>query len=386
MYHVLWLASWYPGRVDAFTGDFIERHAFAVSNFVKLTVLFVVKDETMQPGKFIVEKSCKANLTAYRVYYGKSKYTGLIEKIHSFKTCKQLQKRIYQQIENEQGKPDMVHVHVAVKAGMLARYIKKKFQIPYFVTEHWSGYFKECTPNVYTGNWFLNRLNKKILQETDLLFPVTENLGAVINKNFVSVEYKVIPNVVDTNLFWHKPVTPARFRFIHPSGMDDNKNPSGILKACTIVKEKGYDFELLMVGGSDDLIMKIAGQSGFLKNSVIFKSTIPYCEVAIEMQRSSALLLFSNFESLPCVILEALCCGLPVISSNVGGINEVIDDENGILVESGNTEQLVTAICKLIDNYKTYNQQSIAQKAFEKFNYNTVGQQYFNQYKLLLHP
>jgi hypothetical protein len=53
MNNVLWLVSWYPNRLDAFDGDFIERHAIAVSRFAKLTVLLVVKDEHLkkQPGR-----------------------------------------------------------------------------------------------------------------------------------------------------------------------------------------------------------------------------------------------------------------------------------------------------------------------------------------------
>ena len=45
MTNVLWLVSWYPSRLDSFTGDFIERHARAVSKYVKLTVLVILKDE-----------------------------------------------------------------------------------------------------------------------------------------------------------------------------------------------------------------------------------------------------------------------------------------------------------------------------------------------------
>ena len=386
MYNVLWLASWYPSKVDSFAGDFIERHAFAVGWFVKLTVLFIVKDETMERGQSIVEKIQHNNHVVYKVYYGRSSSNSLLERILSYRTYRQLQKKMYKQIVSEIGKPDLLHVHVAMKAGMLARYLKRKFRIPYFVTEHWSGYFKESAPNVYSGNWLINNQNKKVLNNANLLFPVTQNLGNSINKNFTKVKYVVIPNVVNTDLFFYKPFQPEKFRFIHPSSMDDNKNPKGILMACKKAKVMGYDFELLMVGKLDDSILEMAKQLDLSKDFVTFKPAISYAEVAKEMQHSSALLLYSGFESLPCVILEAFCCGLPVISSRVGGIDEVINNENGILVESGKVEELAVAICKMIDNYAVYNRDSIAQKAVQKFSYGVVGQQYFDQYKRLLNP
>ena len=102
------------------------------------------------------------------------------------------------------------------------------------------------------------------------------------------------------------------------------------------------------------------------------------------MQRSSALLLFSRFENLPCVILEALCCGLPVISSHVGGVAEIIDESNGIFVESENIEQLTNAMQLIIDNYKNYDRVCIAKKAMQLFNYEAIGNQYCTVYTNIL--
>jgi glycosyltransferase involved in cell wall biosynthesis len=384
MYNVLWLASWYPSRVDKFTGDFIERHAHAVSAFAKLTVLYVVKDKTMEAGKYELKKSILKNCTVYWVYYGKTSNNSLLEKILSFRTYQQLQKKIYYQIEKEQGRPQLVHVHVAMKAGVLASWLKKKFHIPYVVTEHWSGYFKDSSPNVYTGNWFLNRLNRKVLQKANFLFPVTDNLGLTINRHFVSVKYKVIPNVVDTELFCYEPFKPARFRFIHPSGLDENKNPTGILNACALLKQSGYDFELLMVGNLNTALIDLATNLDLHITNVTFKDAIAYNEVAVEMKRSSAIILFSYVESLPCVILEALCCGLPVLSSKVGGIDEVINAENGVLVERGNAVELANAMGKLIDGYDAYNREGISEKACARFSYTVVGEQYGNEYTKLI--
>jgi glycosyltransferase involved in cell wall biosynthesis len=166
--------------------------------------------------------------------------------------------------------------------------------------------------------------------------------------------------------------------------MNYQKNPEGILLACKMVKARGISFELLMVGKEDKALNILAKQYGLDDGTVIFKPAISYAGVANEMQQSSALLLFSRFENLPCVVLEALCSGLPVISTNVGGINEVINDSNGILIENENTEQLANAMCTLINNYKMYNKASIATDAAKKFNYVTVGHQYLNVYHTIL--
>jgi glycosyltransferase involved in cell wall biosynthesis len=91
--------------------------------------------------------------------------------------------------------------------------------------------------------------------------------------------------------------------------------------------------------------------------------------------------MFSRFENLPCVLLEALCCGLPVISTNVGGIAEAVNDENGILIESENIPALANAMQKMIDEYHRYNHEKIAAEASAKYNYTKVGEQIAAFYK-----
>jgi len=138
------------------------------------------------------------------------------------------------------------------------------------------------------------------------------------------------------------------------------------------------------VGSDDKELMRIAGEMNLLNSTVCIKPAIDYAGVANEMKQSSALLLFSRFENLPCVILEALCCGLPVISSRVGGIEEVIDETNGILVENENVPQLVDAMQQMMDQYAIYNKMAIAEKASGQFNYAAVGGQYFSIYQHVL--
>ncbi len=102
------------------------------------------------------------------------------------------------------------------------------------------------------------------------------------------------------------------------------------------------------------------------------------------MQQSSALLMFSRYENLPCIVLESLCCGLPVICSRVGGLPEVIDDNNGILVEKGNVHALAEAMIQMMEGYPAYNRNQIAEKASALYNYDVVGKRYAAIYKTVL--
>lgn len=378
---VLWLASWYPSRLNNFTGDFIQRHAQAVSQCCKVDVIFVRKDEGLLPNKTEIEKNITGNLSEHIIYYNSYKTNfKILDRAISFLKYKKIYRKAILQYFKTQGKPDHVHVHVAMNAGVAAMWIKKKWKISYFVTEHWVGYYRECVPSIYDNNYLFRLLNKQILKEASLFFPVTKGLGEKVKNDFVDIPYLVIPNVVNTNYFTYKPSNPVKFRFIHISHINFQKNPEGMFTAARLLKERGYDFELFMLGNKNESLTALANKYGLLPEVVIYKNAVPYIEVPACIQNASAFLLFSRFENLPCVLLEALCCGLPVISSNVGGIAEVVNNENGILVESEDTEALANAMQKMMDKYQLYDRLAIATKAAAKFNYNTVGSQYINAY------
>ena len=73
------------------------------------------------------------------------------------------------------------------------------------------------------------------------------------------------------------------------------------------------------------------------------------------MQQASALVLFSRYENLPCVLIEAACCGLPVIAPRIGGIPEIVPGSAGLLMEPGSEEELVQAMHSMMKDYQQYN-------------------------------
>jgi glycosyltransferase involved in cell wall biosynthesis len=378
---VLWLASWYPNRLDHFTGDFIQRHARAVSRFCEVEVIYVKKDENLPANTSEIKRQVSGNLAEQVIYYNSPRTSiGIIDRFISFLLYKKYFRQAISRYISDHGKPSCIHVHVAMNAGVAALEAKKKWNIPFFVTEHWVGYYRECVPSIYDKDPLFRKMNKEVLENAALFFPVSKGLGETVKANFTNIPFRAIPNTVDTGIFYYKPASTPRFRFIHISYMNYQKNPEGIIAAAAKLRHLGYDFELFMLGNDTPALRAIANNYGLLDTYVFFSDAVPYHQVAIEMQRSSALVLFSRFENLPCVILEALCCGLPVISTNFGGIPEVVDRENGLMVESGNIQQLADAMQTMIDGYANFNRERIAANAAALFNYDTVGKMIMENY------
>ena len=130
------------------------------------------------------------------------------------------------------------------------------------------------------------------------------------------------------------------------------QNPNvfqGIIDAAKILSAKRTDFELKIIGRTSSTILNYAEQSGLLNQTVFFSGEIPYSHVANEMNEADAFILFSRSESSSCVVQESLCCGLPIISTQVGIALETIDESNGVFVEIDNSNSLAEKMNEMIN-------------------------------------
>ena len=154
------------------------------------------------------------------------------------------------------------------------------------------------------------------------------------------------------------------------------------MESLKIVDDKGIDFQCTLIGeGMDFEMMKQKAESLKLINKVSFTGLLEGQALADELASGDFLVLSSNYENMPVVILEALASGLPVVSTNVGGIKEMIDETKGILVEPRNQEALAEAIIKMIETYKNYDANYLRNSVIEKYGYESVGRFLDKMYK-----
>jgi glycosyltransferase involved in cell wall biosynthesis len=107
---------------------------------------------------------------------------------------------------------------------------------------------------------------------------------------------------------------------------------------------------LVVVGDGPELgnLQGLAGELG-VKGDVSFVGRVPHEEVPYYLRAADVFVLYSGYEGLPHIVLEAMATGAPVILSNKGGNREVVEDGvNGLLVPIGNQEKLKEAILRLL--------------------------------------
>ena len=381
----LWLASWYPNKLVPFDGDFIQRHAKATALVQPVHVVHVVKDaQGLVCQRLSIEENQNGPLRETIVYY-KPHLTGWnrLDQLISFFTYYAVYRRYLNNLIKTEGKPLIVHLHVVMRAGLLALWLKRKWKLPYVVTEHWTGYERASQDNYFQKNPFFRRATKKILQQAALLLPVSRFLGEAITQQVQPVPYKVVANVTDTSLFSYTPYRPPVFRFIHVSSMSYQKNIPGLLQVLKKLSQLVVNWECMMVGPAED-DLKRYGQELGLQQQLIWTGELSYSDVACRMQEASAFVLFSRYETFSCVLIEAACCGLPVIAPRTGGIPENIPPWAGQLIEPGSEEALLQAMHGVMEDYDRYDKKKISERAAGLFNYKKIGREIADIYGSVL--
>ncbi len=327
--HILFLCGWYPSRVLPENGDFIERHAAAVALQHTVTVIHCITDANCIDSTQIVSKT-NNGVTTHIAYIPPTK--NLLRKTYLFfKALRQCLAKV--------GVFDMVHLHELYPFGFFAMYLKSRFKTPYIITEHWTGYHQ---PQVQNIAFFQKIISRKIAKSAAFICPVSNHLGKAMQQFQLKGQYHSVPNVVDTSLFVPNEKKEGLRTFIHISSMNDaHKNVSGILRTIAKLQQVQDDFTVKFIGVHAAKFLSSATALKISPKHCQFIEHMPQKTLVSELQTADCLLLFSNYENLPCVVLEAFSCGVPVIATDVGGIGEYFPAHFGSLIKAKDEDALL---------------------------------------------
>ncbi len=200
--------------------------------------------------------------------------------------------------------------------------------------------------------WSLNNVN--------YFLPVTKFLkNEIINKIYIkNVESRIL-SVIDIgqDIVINNNTIKKNNNFIFISSFKEGKLHNIILEAISILKKKNIKIYVSFIGDGPKLKeSKILAGKLEINNYVKFLGKMKRNEVISKLNESYGLLHATESEGLCKSILEAMCCKVPVIASNVPAINEYVSNGfSGILVDN-DPHQFSDAIEKLIndDNYAEY--------------------------------
>ena len=346
---VLFLSAWYPTKRDAMAGLFVQKHAQAVA---------------LQGADV-------------RVIYSEARG------VHWWRDMR----RQWRSLRREWGMPDLVQMNVLDKNGIFAQWLYHRYHIPYVIIEHWSGYLPANFS--FRGGWH-GRIMRHIAKQAACILPVSQMLEDAMKQcGIQNTHWQRIHNVVDDFFYDTKKDQPKaigqKIRLLHVSCFDEKaKNIQGMLRAVRQLATYRQDFELIIVGTGIDYQQdkNYAHELHFPDGILHFTGEQTPQQVAQWMQDSDCFLFFSRYENAPVVLSECLAVGLPIISSNAGGIPEMVNNECGILVPSENEDALMQAMMHMMDHLADYPASTIRPYG-QKYTYDNVGAQLYQLYASL---
>lgn len=370
-YKILFISSWFPNKIEPTNGNFVQRHAEAVSQLHHVEILHAIGD-TEQKEKYVFDEQLINGLKTLIVYY-KNTQNPLLNFLRRMNA--------YKKGFAKMQKPDLVHANVLYNSMLFAVYLKIKFKIPFVVTEHWSGFLKINRSKTSKSKIFIS---KKIAGFASYILPVSKYLLNDLKEIGFKNKMEVIGNVVDTDLFHLKKTEKKKFTFLHISNLIQLKNPEKIIAVANRLYKEFPDFEL-QIGGDGDVetlnkLIKECKAENFIQTFPM----ITLREVSDKMRESNGFILFSDYENFPCVLLECLSTGTPVIATKVGGIPEIINEKNGILI-SKNENELYEAMKNVLQKKILFdNPENLHRYIENNFSMKIIAQKFDEIYRKVL--
>lgn len=165
----------------------------------------------------------------------------------------------------------------------------------------------------------------------------------------------IIPNFIEELKYNISPISERNNEIAFIGRFDLKQKRQDIaIKAFNIVLDKYPEMQLSFYGDGPDMekVEKLALNLGISKN-INFYGVVK--NINESLLNSKLFIMTSDFEGIPNALMEAMAIGLPVVSTNCspGGAELLIDDgKNGLLVPTGNFEEMASAILFILDNPK----------------------------------
>ncbi len=386
-FKMLVLPSWYP----PYGGDFFREHSLAISeNGVQTDVLSISEKGITRYPKAILFCSRRWQQTDFGPLKEIRRWHARLPRANRLNAKRWVKAAIigFDQYLKNNEKPHLIQVHSSMWAGVAASEIKKKFDIPYVLTEH-RGRFTANAPENMIRPWQEPML-REAFAEADRIVLVSQALKKRIEEICPEAKERIvmIPNLVDDAFFSPSPTPPPLnpFHFVCIANPEKIKGLDVLLKAFFIATQQSHTpLQLSIVGEGPEKkkLQQLAIEMG-LGQTVAFTGRLPREKVREKLWSAHALVVSSHFESFGMSIIEAMACGLPVIATCCGGPEYIVDKESGWLVPPKNAQAMALAMSRIIKDYAEFDQTRIAENVHKKYGKAVVSAKYLALYQTII--
>lgn len=379
---VLHLVTWYPSTDDGIDGIFTRRHIELLLADKQYEHIVIQKSN----GKFSVIEHLKSLLGSFTKR--KIAATEVIQLPVQSVLYDRFFWRYKQALERKQldklvkkYKPLLCHLHVVYGFAEEAMYLKKRWGIPFIVTEHMAP---------FPFDWLKN--NRQLVTEPMQAAAVVTAVGKAQAKQIeihTGVKAVIVHNMVSATEFFYKahaPVDPsAKLEIVFVGIYDSRKGVDYLLQVFPQFLQQYPNTILHLVGEADEERMKLIDgfvETGKIGSNVKFHGRLAPPDLCKLFHNCDFYVCSSEWESFGVSVLEALFTGLPVLSTDCGGVQEFMRPDNGLLISNDRTEAtLLKGMLEMTANLNSFNRESISAITTDRFSGKRIREDFYSIYK-----
>jgi len=387
-YKILFLASWYPSRVNKVLGIFVKRKAEAMTRLCDVALIYVVDDISLKNKTYDLETSTEKNVLTVRVYFKKStnKIANLI--LYNIRYLKSYYFG-WRKVKSKWGKPDLIHANVIDRSGYVALLFKLIKGINFVITEHSTpdiDYLKGITTSTKIPLRFLKKI---VVKKCSFLNVDSHPSLDYLRKAGFKGNFGVIPNIVelDERYLSLKQSTLPKLKksAIHISILNKRKNVADIIRAIASIhndmKRTDFTFNIIGEGSEKENLIKLADELGVLNKCVFFHGLVLEERKLELLNNADFHILNSDDEGFSVVTAEAILYSIPVIATKCGGPEDFVNETTGILIERRNLDDLKKVILFMLDNSWKYDKTKLHEFGKSMFSPEVISSKTYEAYK-----
>jgi glycosyltransferase involved in cell wall biosynthesis len=373
---ILIIPSWYPTKKRPIEGSFFHEQALALSQLYDIKIFYPNQKKV---GRFLrllntflyllkitpSVEFAKDNFSNYPEIFD-FQYTGGIGKLKLEGEILSWEcNAAYQKIIKTGWIPDLIHAQSTSLGGIISYLISKKYKIPYIITEHSIFLF-----HLYPKE--IQLLMKKALENANNVIAVSEHQKRMILIHDINCCPEVVGNMIDDSVFKIEQKKNKIFTILFISFDSYIKDNETFFKAIKMFHQKTKEeFNVKLLGRSlkslkENPFFILANKYDLLSNVDIIEN-VEREKIATYFQNSDVLVSTSIAETFGVSMCEALFSGIPIISTANGGVEDMVDDKNGIKVNIKDEEAICDALLKISNKEIVFNPQVIRNTIIDKF-------------------
>ena len=236
---------------------------------------------------------------------------------------------------------DAVYGHLIMPSGLAAAEIGKRYNKPSFFA------YGESSFEIVRNSFSDEQVRRRLKSISGVIAVSSKNRDELLERGVIdSRKIRVFPNAIDNGVFRLIDKDTVRKKL----GID--RKDFVVAFVGHFINRKGSKRLSDALGRFDDIksIFIGKGPEEPVCNNIVFKGRLPHEQIAEYLNAADVFVLPTLAEGCCNAIVEAMACGLPIISSNLPFNDDILDESNSIRIDPKNVDEIANAISKLRDN------------------------------------